>query len=87
VKKQRKLLGSGAITDGETDAKNASVDSPLDGLSREGQGTVRDSAASAAAKWVGVGDGGVFRAEQLVIRMRIARKVAFSQYSVYKVKI
>jgi hypothetical protein len=29
VKKQRKLLGSGAITDGETDAKNASVDCPL----------------------------------------------------------
>jgi hypothetical protein len=29
VKKQRKLLGSGAITDGETDAKNASVDGPL----------------------------------------------------------
>jgi hypothetical protein len=27
--KQRKLLGGGAITDGETDAKNASVDSPL----------------------------------------------------------
>jgi hypothetical protein len=29
VKKQRKLLGSGAIMDGETDAKNASVDDPL----------------------------------------------------------
>jgi hypothetical protein len=29
VKKQRKLLGSGAITDGETDAKNAIVDGPL----------------------------------------------------------
>jgi hypothetical protein len=28
VKKQRKLLGSGAITDGETDAKNASLDGP-----------------------------------------------------------
>jgi hypothetical protein len=28
VKKQRKLLGGGAITDGETDAKNASVDGP-----------------------------------------------------------
>jgi hypothetical protein len=28
VKKQRKLLGSGAITDGETDAKNTSVDGP-----------------------------------------------------------
>jgi hypothetical protein len=28
VKKQRKLLGSGAIADGETDAKNASVDGP-----------------------------------------------------------
>jgi hypothetical protein len=27
--KQRKLVGSGAITDGETDAKNASVDGPL----------------------------------------------------------
>jgi hypothetical protein len=27
--KQRKLVGSGAITDGETDAKNASVDCPL----------------------------------------------------------
>jgi hypothetical protein len=26
---QRKLVGSGAITDGETDAKNASVDGPL----------------------------------------------------------
>jgi hypothetical protein len=26
--KQRKQLGSGAITDGETDAKNASVDGP-----------------------------------------------------------
>jgi hypothetical protein len=26
--KQRKLVGSGAITDGETDAKNASVDGP-----------------------------------------------------------
>jgi hypothetical protein len=30
VEKQRKLFGSGAITDGETDAKNASVDGPLD---------------------------------------------------------
>jgi hypothetical protein len=29
VKKQRKLSGGGAITDGETDAKNASVDGPL----------------------------------------------------------
>jgi hypothetical protein len=28
VKKQRKLSGGGAITDGETDAKNASVDGP-----------------------------------------------------------
>jgi hypothetical protein len=28
--KQRKLVGSGAITDGETDAKNASVDGPLE---------------------------------------------------------
>jgi hypothetical protein len=28
--KQRKLLGGGAITDGTTDAKNASVDGPLD---------------------------------------------------------
>jgi hypothetical protein len=27
--KQRKLVGSGAITDGATDAKNASVDNPL----------------------------------------------------------
>jgi hypothetical protein len=27
--KQRKLLGGGAITDGETDSKNASVDGPL----------------------------------------------------------
>jgi hypothetical protein len=26
--KQRKQLGSGAIAEGETDAKNASVDSP-----------------------------------------------------------
>jgi hypothetical protein len=26
--KQRKQLGSGAIADGETDAKNASVDGP-----------------------------------------------------------
>jgi hypothetical protein len=26
--KQRKLVGSGAITDGETDAKNASVNGP-----------------------------------------------------------
>jgi hypothetical protein len=26
--KQRKLVGSGTITDGETDAKNASVDGP-----------------------------------------------------------
>jgi hypothetical protein len=33
--KQRKLVGSGAITDGETDAKNASVDGPLP--SRRGQ--------------------------------------------------
>jgi hypothetical protein len=31
VKKQRKLLGSGAITDGETYAKYASVDGPLGG--------------------------------------------------------
>jgi hypothetical protein len=28
VKKQKKLLGSGVITDKETDAKNASVNSP-----------------------------------------------------------
>jgi hypothetical protein len=27
--KQRKMLGGGAITDGTTDAKNASVDGPL----------------------------------------------------------
>jgi hypothetical protein len=26
---QRKMLGGGAIADGETDAKNVSVDSPL----------------------------------------------------------
>jgi hypothetical protein len=26
--KQRKMVGSGAITDGQTDAKNASVDGP-----------------------------------------------------------
>jgi hypothetical protein len=31
---QRKLVGSGAITDGETDAKNASVDGPLGGITR-----------------------------------------------------
>jgi hypothetical protein len=30
AEKQRNLLGGGAITDGETDAKNASVDGPLD---------------------------------------------------------
>jgi hypothetical protein len=30
--KQRKLVGSGAITHGETDAKNARVDGPLDGF-------------------------------------------------------
>jgi hypothetical protein len=29
---QRKQLGSGAIADGETDAKNASVDGPLEGI-------------------------------------------------------
>jgi hypothetical protein len=29
--KQRNFLGSGAIADGITDAKNASVDGPLDG--------------------------------------------------------
>jgi hypothetical protein len=28
LEKQRKQLGSGAITDGESDAKNASVDGP-----------------------------------------------------------
>jgi hypothetical protein len=32
VIKQRKQLGSGAIADGETDAKNASVDGPLNVL-------------------------------------------------------
>jgi hypothetical protein len=30
---QRKQLGGGAISDGETDAKNASVDGPLKGFS------------------------------------------------------
>jgi hypothetical protein len=29
--KQRKLVGGGTITDGTTDAKNASVDGPLGG--------------------------------------------------------
>jgi hypothetical protein len=33
--KQRKHLGSGAIADGETDAKNASVDGPLRNSSRK----------------------------------------------------
>jgi hypothetical protein len=33
--KQRKLLDGGAITDGETDAKSASVDGPLTGHPRE----------------------------------------------------
>jgi hypothetical protein len=30
--KQRKLLGGGAIADGTTDAKNASVDGPLNSV-------------------------------------------------------
>jgi hypothetical protein len=42
VKKQRKQLGSGAIADGETNAKNASVDGPL-------QVQVQDVIAAAAA--------------------------------------